>query len=82
MIKEILAYLIIAVVLVVILKLIKVKWKVVISLLINTLIGGIVLFLVNYIPFINLEINVINSLFVGVLGVLGVILLLVYNFIR
>ena len=82
MIREILAYLIIALVLIVILKIIKVKWKVIISLLINILVGGIVLFLVNYIPFINLEVNIINSLIVGVFGALGVILLLIFNFIR
>ena len=82
MIREILAYLIIALVLIVILKIIKVKWRVIISLLINILVGGIVLFLINYIPFINLEVNIINSLIVGVFGVLGVILLLIFNFIR
>ncbi len=82
MLKEILIYLGVAIVFLVILKIFKIKWKFIISLLINILVGGIVLFLVNYIPGVTLEINALNALFVGILGVPAVIILLIYYFVK
>jgi len=82
MIKEILIYIGIAIIFLLVLKLFRIKWKFIFGLLINILIGGLLLYLVNYIPGINLELNVINALIVGILGVPGVILLIVFNIIR
>ena len=64
------------------LKLFKIKWKIIISLLINVLIGGIALYFVNYIPGVNLKIDIVSSLVVGLLGLPGVIILLVLYFIN
>lgn len=55
--------------------------KTIIKLLINALVGGVVLFLINYIPGINITIDIFKSLIVGIFGVPGVIFILIYYFI-
>lgn len=82
MFKEILIYAVVAIMFLFFLKFFRIKWKFIFSLLINILVGGVLLFLVNYIPGVNLGINIVNSLVVGIFGVLGVIVLLVLNFIN
>lgn len=80
--NEILIYICVAIVFLFVLKVFKVKWRFIFSLLFNILVGGLLLYLVNYIPGINLELNIVNSLVVGILGVPGVIILLVLHFIK
>ena len=79
--KELLVLIGAIVILFIFLKLFRIKWKFIISLIINAIIGGVVLYFINYIPGINLSINIINSILVGVLGIPGVILLLVLFFV-
>ena len=82
MTKETLALIGAAIVVFLLLKLLKVKWKTIIGLLLNILIGGIALYFINYIPGINLKIDILSSLVVGVLGIPGVIILLVLYFFK
>lgn len=55
--------------------------KTIIKLAINIILGGAILFLVNYIPYIAVEINLVNSLLVGIFGVPAVIVLVIYYLI-
>ena len=55
--------------------------KTIIKVAINIFLGGLILFFINYLPFITIEINIINSLIVGFLGVPGAIALIVYYLI-
>ena len=48
---------------------------------INIIVGGLILFLVNYIPGINITLDVIKSIVVGILGVPGVIIVIIYYFL-
>ena len=64
-----------------ILKLLKVKMKTIITILVNILVGGIVLCLINYIPGINITVDIWRSLAVGVFGVPAVIVIVVLYFL-
>lgn len=76
-----LTYFVSALIFVLILKFVfKFGFKAIINVVINIIVGGIVLFLVNLVPFINLPINIINSLITGIFGVPGVIFIIVYHY--
>lgn len=65
-------------------KLLVVPFKILIKLLINGLVGGVFLFLFNLLGSIfnlSIAINPLNALIVGLLGVPGVILILLYQMI-
>lgn len=71
-------------VLFVFLKIIAVPIKIVIKLMINTIIGGVVLFLLNLIGErfgLVLDINWLTTLLVGFFGVPGVIIVLILHFL-
>ena len=73
-------YVVTAVIFILILKFIfKFGFKTIISLIANTIAGGVVLFLINLIPGLNLPINITNSLLVGIFGLPGVIFLFIYH---
>lgn len=58
----------------------KVSGKLIIKLLLNALIGGIVIFLINFFgsPLgISIELTFFSAIIVGIFGVFGVILLLI-----
>lgn len=76
---NILAYIFAIIILVAIGKLFLFPIKIIIKLVINAIIGGITLFLVNYIGGfwgLHIAFNIVNAIIVGVLGVPGVMLLL------
>ena len=52
-----------------VLKLFKVSFKVIWKLLINALIGGVVLYLLNLIPGISMPINWLTTILTGIFGV-------------
>lgn len=54
--------------------------KTIVNIVINIIVGGIVLFLINLVPFINLPINAINALITGIFGVPGVIFIIIYYY--
>ena len=80
---EYLSFLIAMIVLYVILRLIALPMRLIIKLLLNALIGGVVLFLINLIGEqfgFTLEINWITSLIVGFFGIPGVIIVVLLHF--
>jgi inhibitor of the pro-sigma K processing machinery len=65
-------------------KLLLVPLKVIVKLVINALIGGIVLLLINFVGGIfgyHLPFNIVSALIVGTLGIPGVILLILLKLI-
>ena len=81
---EFLVFLGAMIVLFVFLKLISLPIKIIIKLMINALVGGIVLFLINLIGArfgLVLDINWLTALLVGFFGVPGVIIVLIMHFL-
>lgn len=74
------SYALVAIILILLLKLFHFKVKTIITILINIIAGGLVLFLINYIPGIDIQIDIIKSLIVGVFGLPGVIVILILHF--
>lgn len=75
-------YLFIAlVVLLIILKLLKFSLKTIIKIAINTLIGLVVVYLLNLIPSVDIPLEWWSGLIVGVFGIPGAIVLLIISFI-
>ncbi len=75
-------YLFIAlVVLLIILKLLKFSLKTIIKIAINTLIGLVVVYLLNLIPGVDIPLEWWSGLIVGVFGIPGAIVLLIISFI-
>ena len=62
-----------------VLKLFKVSFKVIWKLLINALIGGVVLYLLNLIPGISMPINWLTTIFTGIFGVPAVIVIFIVS---
>lgn len=81
---EFLVFLGAMIVLFVFLKIISLPIKIIIKLMVNALVGGIVLFLINLIGAnfgLVLDINWITALIVGFLGVPGVVIVLILHFL-
>ncbi len=78
------ALLIIGIVLVlfVILKLFKVSFKIIWKLIVNALVGGIVLWLLNLIPGVDMPINWLTTILTGLFGIPAVIVIFIVSFIR
>ncbi|HJB93857.1 MAG TPA: pro-sigmaK processing inhibitor BofA family protein [Candidatus Borkfalkia stercoripullorum] len=80
----ILQYILIAlaaiVVLCIVLKLFKVTFKTILKIAINAVIGVALIFLLNFIPGVNIPIVWWSALVAGIFGVVGVIVLLILNF--
>ena len=81
MVTEILAFLGAMIVLFIILKIISLPIKLIIKLLINALIGGVILFLINLTGLIVIDITWISALIVGFLGIPGVVVVIILNFL-
>ena len=62
-----------------VLKLFKVSFKVIWKLLINALIGGVVLYLLNLIPGISMRINWLTTILTGIFGVPAVIVIFIVS---
>ena len=62
-----------------VLKLFKVSFKVIWKLLINALIGGVVLYLLNLIPGISMPINWLTTILPGIFGVPAVIVIFIVS---
>ena len=62
-----------------VLKLFKVSFKVIWKLLINALIGGVVLYLLNLIPGISMPINWLTTILTGIFGVPAVIVIFIVS---
>ncbi len=78
------ALLIIGIVLVlfVILKLFKVSFKIIWKLIVNALVGGIVLWLLNLIPGVDMPINWLTTILTGLFGIPAVIVIFIVSLIR
>ena len=80
----ILQYILIAlaaiVVLCIVLKLFKVTFKTILKIAINAVIGVALIFLLNFIPGVNIPIVWWSALVAGIFDVVGVIVLLILNF--
>lgn len=80
---SILPFLIAMVVLFVILKLVSMPFKVVIRFLLNSVLGGLVILVINYIGTsygVGIGLNVFTSIFVGITGLPGVLVLFLLNY--
>ena len=62
-----------------VLKLFKVSFKVIWKLLINALIGGVVLYLLNLIPGSSMPINWLTTILTGIFGVPAVIVIFIVS---
>ena len=79
-----LGFLVAVIVLFLILKILSLPLKIIIKLMLNALIGGVVLFLLNIVGArfgLIIDINWISTLLVGFFGVPGVILVLIFQFL-
>ena len=63
----------------VLLKLFKVSFKIIWKLLVNALIGGLVLFVLNFIPGVNMPINWLTTILTGLFGVPAVLVLFIVS---
>ena len=70
----------ITIILILLLKLFHFKVKTIVTILINIIVGGLVLFLINYIPGVNISVDIWKSLAVGVFGLPAVVIILVLHF--
>jgi len=59
----------------------KLKIKLIFKFIINILLGGAILFLINYIPGVNITLDIFKSIVVGVFGIPGAIVVIVYYFL-
>ncbi len=81
---EYIAFFLAMIILFAILKLIALPIKIIIKLMINAFVGGIILFLLNTIGAsfgLTININWLSALLVGFLGVPGIILVLIFQFL-
>ena len=63
----------------VLLKLFKVSFKIIWKLLVNALIGGLVLFVLNFIPGVNMPINWLTTILKGLFGVPAVLVIFIVS---
>ena len=63
----------------VLLKLFKVSFKIIWKLLVNALIGGLVLFVLNFIPGVNMPINWLTTILTGLFGVPAVLVIIIVS---
>lgn len=71
----------IALILALILKFVwKIGGKKLIAFICNTIVGGLILFLINLIPGVNIPITIFYSILVGIAGIPGVIFVIIYEF--
>ncbi|MFR1553322.1 MAG: pro-sigmaK processing inhibitor BofA family protein [Coriobacteriales bacterium] len=63
----------------VLLKLFKVSFKIIWKLLVNALIGGLVLFVLNFIPGVNMPINWLTTILTGLFGVPAVLVIFIIS---
>ena len=63
----------------VLLKLFKVSFKIIWKLLGNALIGGLVLFVLNFIPGVNMPINWLTTILTGLFGVPAVLVIFIVS---
>ena len=61
------------------LKLFKVSFKIIWKLLVNALIGGLVLFVLNFIPGVNMPINWLTTILTGLFGVPAVLVIFIVS---
>lgn len=79
MIITILTFLAAVLLLYVVLKLLKVSLKIIWKILINAAVGGLVLFLLNLIPGLDLPLNWLTAICTGLFGVPAVIVILIIS---
>ena len=63
----------------VLLELFKVSFKIIWKLLVNALIGGLVLFVLNFIPGVNMPINWLTTILTGLFGVPAVLVIFIVS---
>ena len=63
----------------VLLKLFKVSFKIIWKLLVNALLGGLVLFVLNFIPGVNMPINWLTTILTGLFGVPAVLVIFIVS---
>ena len=68
-------------ILVIILPLFKVSLKIILKIVLNALLGAIILYLVNFIPSVDIPITWINALATGIFGIPAVIVILIIYFV-
>lgn len=81
MLTALLVFLAVVVVLFVVLKLLKVSVKIIWKILVNAAVGGLVLFLLNLIPGLNLPLNWLTAICTGLFGIPAVIVILIVSFL-
>jgi len=79
MFVEIAVFAVIVLLVYVVLKVLKVSIRIIWKLLINALAGGLVLFLVNLIPGIDVPVNLLTAVLTGIFGLPAVIVILLIS---
>ena len=64
----------------VVLKLFKVSFKIIWKLLLNAMIGGVVLWLLNLIPGVDMPINWLTTIATGIFGIPAVVVIFIVSF--
>lgn len=72
---------IVIIVLFIVLKLFRVSFKWIMKILLNAIVGGVLLYLINLIPNVNLPINWVTSIAVGIFGVPALLVILILTII-
>lgn len=72
---------IVIIVLFIVLKLFRVSFKWIMKILLNAIVGGVLLYLINLIPNVNLPINWVTSIAVGIFGIPALLVILIITII-
>ena len=81
MLTEVLIFLAVVALIMIFLRIFHVGVKIIVRLLINALVGGLILFLINLIPGIDLPINIFTAVMTGIFGIPAVLVILIISII-
>jgi len=81
MIGSIITFVVAIALILLVLKLLGKSMKIIWTVLINSIIGFVVLFILNLIPGVNIELNWWSALLTGALGIPGVIIVLILQLV-
>ena len=77
MVGEFLVMLAIIAIVVILFKIFKASVKLIVSILVNLVVGGLLLLILNLLPGVNMEVNFLTAILTGIFGVPVVIILLI-----
>lgn len=81
LLEKILLYVIAAIFILTIFRLLKVSNKNISKIIINTALGGLLLIILNYLPGVNLQVSLLTAFLTGLFGLPAVIVIWIINLI-